>query len=98
MNVKKILNERRRYPRYEYDKPVLFTMQRNQNKDIFYEGKISNIGFNGVFILTANSINVGEKIKLIVPYVPTSRPLPRIGEVIRVTKDGFALEFRRVET
>jgi hypothetical protein len=80
--------ERRKYPRRSYQRPVFFTAQ-NQ----YYEGIIKNISRNGAFIEINYKFSEGQSIRLVIPGTKIDKGVMLKSAIVREDQDGIGVQF-----
>jgi Tfp pilus assembly protein PilZ len=81
--------ERRKDARYKCRTSVQYAVQ-----DSNYTAFIQDISYGGGFIESPASIKVGETITMYVQYTEDQSPITMIGEVVRVSPQGFGVRFK----
>jgi Tfp pilus assembly protein PilZ len=81
--------ERRKDARHKCRTSVQYAVQ-----DSNYTTFIQDISYGGGFIESPASINVGETITMYVQYAEGQDPIAMIGEVVRVSPQGFGVRFK----
>ena len=79
---------RRSYYRKRLRLPVAYSIQKNIHRNY-----TRDISLGGVFILTRDSFQAGEEIKIIFKSAGTETLIKLLGTVARVTSDGIGVRF-----
>ncbi len=91
--------EKRRFKRLDLSLPMRIRRLSGDGKEDVQDGATINISFNGAYVMDITNVTPGDKlnISLSVPRDDTRDfPFSRFvgkARVVRVEKDGFALEF-----
>ena len=63
-------------------------------RDSNYTAFIQNISLGGSFIETETPIKIGETITMQIQFSENQRPITMIGEVVRISPQGFGIRFK----
>ncbi len=63
-------------------------------RDSNYTAFIQDISYGGGFIESPSAITVGETITMYIQYTEDQDPITMIGEVVRVSPQGFGVRFK----
>jgi Tfp pilus assembly protein PilZ len=74
--------------RKAYKKSIVFISRSD-----VYEGVCMDISSGGMFILTDEVFNLGQMVMLNIPFADGDKTVKVSAEIVRVTDDGFGVEF-----
>jgi hypothetical protein len=80
--------DRRKYPRRSYQRPVFFTAQ-NQ----YFEGIIKNISRNGAFIEIKSNFSEGQSIRLVIPGTKIDKGVMLKSTIVHKDQAGIGVQF-----
>jgi len=83
-------NEAREFPRKPFRKSLVFNYKNHSCR-----GLITNMSRGGVFIKTKANLSLGQKVKFVATASKFRRNVKRMGWVVRLTPEGFAVSFER---
>ncbi len=78
----------RKHPR----KPCAIRIKYITNNDI-HQGEIQNISPSGIFLKTANEIEIGQQLNLAIPVRKKGKIIKRTGRIVWSNKTGVGIEF-----
>lgn len=84
------ITERRNNYRYRYLAEIDYG-----NDDEIGKGIARDISLGGVFIAADRSLPLGTKLLVTLPYAKSNRYVSLHGTVVRNTREGFAISFKR---
>ena len=84
----KTFNERRKNPRQKCGKQVGFAIH-----DTNYTAFIHDISIDGAFVSSKGPAMVGQTVTISLQIDDETNPITMIGEIIRVTPEGFGVKF-----
>jgi PilZ domain len=78
-------NQARRYPRHEVSGKVFI-----HNEEHIFIAPLNNIGRGGLFVDKLVSLEIGQKVKVVIKSASLLVPIQATGTVIRVETEGRA--------
>jgi hypothetical protein len=87
----KISEDLRRYPRKHFSNSVFFTSRNG-----YFEGLISDISKNGVFIKTHGDFTVGQVVRIVIPGTKIDNGTMLKGEIRHRSKKGIGIQFKQL--
>jgi len=75
-------------------KPFCRTIQLSTHKEIF-KGRAKNISASGVFITAEKKIELGQVLKLSLPY--KDKTVKTLGQIVWLNDEGFGLKFKKIK-
>ena len=86
-NDAETIAEKRNHHRRSFSWPLRFASQKE-----IYDGTTKNISASGVFIAADENLEVGQIIELNLP-LKKGKMVRTVGQIVRITAEGFALKF-----
>ena len=80
----------RKHPRKPYEQSTMFSTQNG-----IFEGTTKNISSAGVFVMSKNTLEVGQTLTLALQY-KDGKNVKINGEIVWTNEEGFGLKFLRV--
>ena len=78
-------NQNRRYPRYEVSGKVFI-----HNEEHIFIAPLNNVGRGGLFVDKLVSLEIGQKVKVVIKSASLLVPIQATGTIIRVETEGRA--------
>ena len=75
-------------------KPFCRTIRLSTHKEIF-KGRTKNISASGVFISAETKLELGQVLKLSLPY--KGKTVKILGQIVWINDEGFGLKFKKIK-
>ena len=87
----KTTKESRNHPRRPFSRPLRFSTQKE-----IYSGSTKNISASGVFIAADEKLEVGQLVKLNLPF-KEGKMVRTVGQIMWINDEGFGLKFTEIK-
>jgi hypothetical protein len=84
------VNESRRRPRKPFFRKIRFGTKKG-----VYAGSTKNISASGAFIATDEKLEVGQSLRLNLPF--KGKTVKILGKIVWLNEEGFGLKFQKIK-